>query len=61
MATTLGVSTLEYLPWAIICYTGVIFAVIWGFTGIGIKKITKDIEYYDEYVALNKADGIDVE
>ena len=40
MATTLGVSTLEYLPWAIICYTGVIFAVIWGFTGIGIKKIT---------------------
>lgn len=41
MATTLGVSTLEYLPWAIICYTGVIFAVIWGFTGIGIKKITK--------------------
>ena len=61
MATTLGVSTLEYLPWAIICYTGVIFAVIWGFTGIGIKKITKDSEYYDEYVALNKADGIDVE
>lgn len=43
------------------CYTGVIFAVIWGFTGIGIKKITKDSEYYDEYVALNKADGIDVE
>ncbi len=61
MATTLGVSTLEYLPWAIICYTGVIFAVIWGFTGIGIKKITKDSEYYDDYVALNKADGIDVE
>ncbi len=61
MATTLGVPTLQYLPWAIICYTGVIFALIWGFTGIGIKKITKDSEYYDEYVALNKADGITVE
>lgn len=26
MATTLGVPTLSYLPWAVICYTGVIFA-----------------------------------
>lgn len=54
MATTLGVSTLEYLPWAIICYTGVIFAVIYGFTGVGIAKIKKDSEYYDDYVALNE-------
>ena len=61
MATTLGVATLSYLPWAILCYTGVIFALIWGFTGIGIKKIEKGQEYYDEYVALNKADGVNVE
>ena len=61
MATTLGVATLAYLPWAILCYTGVIFALIWGFTGIGIKKIEKGQEYYDEYVALNKADGVNVE
>ena len=39
MATTLGVPTLSYLPWAILCYTGVIFAIIWGFTGFGIAKI----------------------
>ena len=39
MATTLGVPTLSYLPWAVICYTGVIFAIIWGFTGFGIAKI----------------------
>ena len=39
MATTLGVPTLTYLPWAILCYTGVIFAIIWGFTGFGIAKI----------------------
>lgn len=46
MAATLGVPTLTYLPWAIICYTGVIFATIYGFTGIGIKRIDKDSEYY---------------
>lgn len=61
MATTLGVPTLEYLPWAIICYTGVIFALIWGYTGFGIAKIKKGSEYYDDYVALNKAEGINVE
>lgn len=61
MATTLGVPTLEYLPWAILCYTGVIFAIIWGYTGFGITKIKKGSEYYEEYVALNKADGKQVE
>lgn len=54
MATTLGVPTLEYLPWAIICYTGIIFATIYGFTGIGIAKINKNSEYYDDYVSLNQ-------
>ncbi len=38
MAGTLGVATLDYLPWAIQCYTGVIFALIYGFTGFGIAK-----------------------
>lgn len=42
MTATLGVETFEYLPWAILCYTGFIFAIIYGFTGIGIKKITPD-------------------
>lgn len=61
MATTLGVPTLQYLPWAILCYTGVIFALIWAATGIGISKIKKGDEYYEEYVNLNKADGVVVE
>ena len=39
MASTLGVETLDYLPWAILCYTGWIFAIIWGFTGFGIAKL----------------------
>lgn len=42
MASTLGVETLEYLPWAILCYTGFIFAMIYGFTGIGIEKMTDE-------------------
>jgi len=61
MATTLGVPTLEYLPWAILCYTGVIFALICAATGIGIAKIKKGDDYYEEYVRLNKEDGIIVE
>lgn len=39
MTATLGVSTLEYLPWAIVNYTGIIFAVILAATGFGIAKI----------------------
>lgn len=60
MATTLGVPTLEYLPWAILCYKGVIFALILAATGIGISKIKKGDEYYEEYVRLNKEDGVNV-
>lgn len=40
MAGTLGVATLHYLPWAVLCWTGMIFAVIWGFTGVGIARLT---------------------
>lgn len=39
MATTLGVPTLEYLPWAIMCYMSVVFAIIFGYTGLFISKI----------------------
>lgn len=44
MAGVLGVSTLSYAPWAILCYTGFIFAIILGYTGIGIEKITEEEE-----------------
>ena len=42
MSGTLGVSTFAYAPWAIFCYAGFCFAVLWGFTGFGIKKLNKD-------------------
>ena len=42
MTATLGVETLDYLPWAILCYTGFIFAIIYGYTGIGIAKLPKE-------------------
>ena len=57
MATTLGVPTLSYLPWAILCYTGVLFAILWGFTGFGIAKIKEGDEYYEEYCKLNQEDA----
>lgn len=52
MAGTLGVSTFSYGPWAIFCYMGFIFAVIWGFTGFGIARIQperKETEGGDGY------------
>ena len=44
MAGTLGVATLDYLPWAVMNYTGFIFAIICGVTGIGIKKLADNKE-----------------
>ena len=41
MAATLGVPTLSYLPWTILCYSSFIFAIIFGYTGFGIAKIKK--------------------
>ena len=42
MTATLGEPTVEYLPWAILNYMGVVFAIILALTGIGIAKINKD-------------------
>ncbi len=42
MAATLGVPTLSYAPWAILCYTGFIFAIILGYTGVGITKLDEE-------------------
>lgn len=53
MTSTLGVPTAQYAPWACLCYTGVIFAIIWGFTGFGIAKIKPDSDSYQEYLELN--------
>lgn len=53
MTSTLGVPTVAYAPWAVLCYTGVIFAIIWGFTGFGIAKIKPSSDSYQEYLELN--------
>ncbi len=43
MAGTLGVDTLSYAQWAIMCYSGFVFALIYGFTGFAIaKKVRED-------------------
>jgi Na+:H+ antiporter, NhaC family len=44
MAGTLGVPTLEYVPWAVMCYSGWIFALIYGFTGFKISPKIRDDE-----------------
>ena len=41
MAGTLGVATLSYLPWAVLCWSGIVFATIWGITGFGIAKLNQ--------------------
>lgn len=54
MATTLGVPTLEYLPWAILCYSGWIFALIWGYTGKFIAKLDDNDPIYLDYLKEQK-------
>jgi NhaC family Na+:H+ antiporter len=44
MAGTLGVDTAAYAPWAIMCYTGFIFALIYGFTGFAIAPVKREDE-----------------
>ncbi len=39
MTATLGVDTLAYLPWAVLCYMGIVFAIIFAITGIGVAYI----------------------
>lgn len=41
MAATLGVPTFDYMPWTILCYSSMIFAIIFGYTGFGIAKLKK--------------------
>lgn len=50
MTSCLGVETLDYLPWAVMCYLGFIFAIIYGFTGIGIRKLTDEEKAHYEAV-----------
>ncbi|ROS05560.1 transporter (NhaC family) [Sinobacterium caligoides] len=42
MASTLGVPVLDYLPWAVLCYTGFIFAIIYAYTDFKIEKIAPE-------------------
>lgn len=44
MAGTLGVATLSYLPWAVLCYSGIGFATLWGFSGFGISRLTRQAQ-----------------
>lgn len=44
MSGTLGVTTLEYVPWSFMCYFGIFFAIFYGFTGIGIAPKKREDE-----------------
>ncbi|MCH7564750.1 MAG: hypothetical protein IH968_13110 [Gemmatimonadetes bacterium] len=44
MAATLGVETLSYAPWAVMNYTGFLFALLLGATGWGIAPKIRDDE-----------------
>jgi NhaC family Na+:H+ antiporter len=44
MSATLAVPTLEYAGWAVMCYTGFLFALVYGFTGFAIAPRKRDDE-----------------
>jgi Na+:H+ antiporter, NhaC family len=43
MATTLGVPTAAYAPWAVFCYGGPIFSLLIAALGIGIRRLSADV------------------
>lgn len=51
MASTLGVGTLDFLPWAVQCWAAVFFALFYGFTGIGIARMTPVTETQEKQAA----------
>lgn len=61
MASTLGVPTIEYLPWAVLNYFGIIFAIIFALTGIGITRIELSEEDIEYELAKEKQDPINSE
>jgi NhaC family Na+:H+ antiporter len=44
MAGTVGVATVSYLPWAVMNYTGFLFALVLAATGVGIAPRIRDDE-----------------
>jgi NhaC family Na+:H+ antiporter len=44
MAGTLGVATLEYAKWSFMCYFGIVFALLYGFTGFAIAPRQREDE-----------------
>lgn len=59
VATTLGVGTLAYLPWAIACWASVLIDIVYSLTGLYIRQCTES-DYaqwrdLDESVCVNGA------
>ncbi len=42
MAGVLGVPVLDYVPWAIMCYSGAVFAWLFAFCGFAVFKVKKE-------------------
>lgn len=42
--SVLDVTAVEYAPWAVMCYTGMAFSLLYGFTGFRIAKRKRDDE-----------------
>lgn len=40
-AENLGVATIDYVPWAVFCYLGPVFALFYAITGIGLAQVPK--------------------
>ncbi|WP_341496495.1 Na+/H+ antiporter NhaC [Photobacterium damselae subsp. damselae] len=55
MAATLGVSTLDYMPWAIQNYSAIFFAMLWAVTGVGIAKAVKEVKQTKTTTTQTKA------
>lgn len=57
MTNALGVSTIEYLPYAIFCYGGIVMALICAATGFGMAPLDKDKPIIRGTIAEHAASG----
>ena len=42
MTATLGVSTFQYAPYALLCLISPLIAILYGFTGFKIEKLSQE-------------------
>ena len=58
MAATLGVATLDYLPFAFLCFISPIVAIIYGFLNFTIEPLPQEEMEADELTLVSETQSV---